>query len=106
MLSHETFIRVDSEYQGRAKWPGAGQDPGTLQYDPQNYVLPGTTFTSMRAGMQFGPWSLAAFCDNLTNSHALTDFNWTINPGDGSSRLEREYTFRPRTIGITAIFRQ
>jgi iron complex outermembrane receptor protein len=106
MLSHETFIRVDSEYQGRAKWPGAGQDPGTLQYDPQNYVLPGTTFTSMRAGMQFGPWSLAAFCDNLTNSHALTDFNWSINPGDGSTRLEREYTFRPRTIGITAIFRQ
>jgi outer membrane receptor protein involved in Fe transport len=106
MLSHETFIRVDSEYQGRAKWPGAGQDPGTLQYDPQNYVLPGTTFTSMRAGMQFGPWSLAAFCDNLTNSHALTDFNWSIDPGDGSTRLEREYTFRPRTIGITAIFRQ
>jgi outer membrane receptor protein involved in Fe transport len=106
VLAHESFIRVDSEYQGRAKWPGAGQDPGTLQYDPANYVLAGRTFTSMRAGMQFGPWSLAAFCDNLTNSHALTDFNWSINPGDGSSRLERAYTFRPRTIGITAIFRQ
>ncbi len=106
MLSHETFIRVDSEYQGRAKWAGAGQDPGTLQYDPANYILPGTTFTSMRAGMQFGQWSLAAFCDNLTNSHAITDFNWSIDPGDGSSRLQREYTFRPRTIGITAIFRQ
>ena len=106
MLAHETFVRVDSEYQGRGKWPGAGQDPNTLQYDSANYVLAGTTFTSMRAGMQFGPWSLAAFCDNLTNSHALTDFNWSIDPGDGSSRLERAYTFRPRTIGITAIFRQ
>ena len=105
-LQHETFVRVDSEYQGRAKWPSAGQDPGTLQYDPANYILPGTTFTSMRAGMQFGPWSIAAFCDNLTNTHALTDFNWTINPGDGSSRLEREYSFRPRTIGMTLIFRQ
>jgi len=111
MMSHETFIRVDSEYQGRAKWPSAGQDGvagvgNTLQYDAANYVLPGTVFTSMRAGMQFGQWSLALFCDNLTNSHALTDFNWSIDPGDGSSRLEREYTFRPRTIGITAIFRQ
>jgi len=105
-MQHETFIRFDSEYQGRAKWPGAGQDPGTLQYDPANYVLPGTVFSSMRAGMQFGQWSVAAFCDNLTNSHALTDFNWTINPGDGSTRLEREYTFRPRTIGVTVIFRQ
>jgi iron complex outermembrane recepter protein len=105
-LQHESFVRVDSEYQGRAKWPSAGQDPNTLQYDPANYVLAGTTFTSMRAGMQFGPWSIAAFCDNLTNTHAITDFNWTINPGDGSSRLQREYAFRPRTIGITAIFRQ
>jgi iron complex outermembrane recepter protein len=105
-LAHESFVRVDSEYQGRAKWASAGQDPNTLQYDPANYVLAGTTFTSLRAGMQFGAWSLAAFCDNLTNTHALTDFNWTINPGDGNSRLEREYSFRPRTIGITAIFRQ
>jgi iron complex outermembrane recepter protein len=105
-VEHETFVRLDTEYEARAKWPSAGQDPGTLQYDPANYVLPGTTFTSMRAGMQFGPWSLAAFCDNLTNTHALTDYNWTINPGDGISRLEREYTFRPRTVGITAIFRQ
>ena len=106
LVAHESFVRIDSEYQGRAKWPSAGQDPNTLQYDSANYALAGTTFTSLRAGMQFGPWSIAAFCDNLTNTHALTDFNWTIDPGDGNSRLQREYTFRPRTIGITAIFRQ
>ena len=106
LLAHESFVRIDSEYQGRPKWASAGQDPNTLQFDQANYILGGTTFTSLRAGMQFGSWSLAAFCDNLTNTHALTDFNWTINPGDGSSRLQREYTFRPRTIGLTVIFRQ
>jgi outer membrane receptor protein involved in Fe transport len=106
LLAHESFVRIDSEYQGRPKWASAGQDPNTLQFDSANYVLGGTTFTSLRAGMQFGSWSLAAFCDNLANTHALTDFNWTINPGDGSSRLQREYTFRPRTIGVTVIFRQ
>jgi outer membrane receptor protein involved in Fe transport len=106
ILTHDSFVRVDYEYQGRAKWASAGQDPNTLQFDSANYMLAGTGFASVRAGMQFGQWSLAAFCDNLTNTHALTDFNWTINPGDGSSRLQREYTFRPRTIGITAIFRQ
>ncbi|HEV2229022.1 MAG TPA: TonB-dependent receptor [Steroidobacteraceae bacterium] len=105
-LRHDSFVRVDYEYEGRARWSSAGQDPGTLQYDPANYVLPGTSFASARAGMQFGPWSIAAFCDNLANTHALTDFNWTINPGDGSSRLQRQYAFRPRTIGITAIFRE
>jgi iron complex outermembrane recepter protein len=109
LFAHESFLRVDYEYEGRAKWPTAGQDPNTLQYDPQNYVLPGTTFTSLRGGMQFGAVSLSAFCDNLTNSHAVTDYNWTINPNSGGtdySRLERQYAFRPRTIGITAIWRQ
>jgi len=105
-FAHESFLRVDYTYEGRAKWPTAAQDSNTLQYDPNNYVLPGTTFTSLRGGMQFGPVSLAAFCDNLTNSHAITAYNWSINPGDGNSRLERQYTFRPRTIGITAIWRQ
>lgn len=106
LLTHDSFVRVDYEYLGRAKWASPGQDPNTLQFDAANYVLPGTALASLRAGMQFGPWSVAAFCDNLTNTHALTDFNWTINPGDGSSRLQREYTFRPRTIGVTVIFRQ
>jgi iron complex outermembrane recepter protein len=104
LLAHESFLRVDYTYEGRAKWPTAAQDQNTLQYDPNNYVLPGTTFTSLRGGMQFGSVSLAAFCDNLTNTHAITAYNWTINPGDGNTRLERQYTFRPRTIGITAIY--
>jgi hypothetical protein len=69
--------------------------------------------------MQFGGWSFQGFVDNLTNTHALTDYNYTIcsNPGaapnvacypntPGASRLERAFTFRPRTIGITAILRR
>ena len=106
LMQHDSFVRFDYEYQGRSKWATAAQDPNTLQYDPNNYVLPGTSFASVRAGMQFGQWSVAAFCDNLANTHALTDYNWSIDPGDGNSRLERQYTFRPRTIGITMIFRQ
>ena len=105
LFAHESFLRVDYTYEARARWLTASQDPNTLQYDPNNYVLPGTTFTTLRGGMQFGSVSLAAFCDNLTNSHAITAYNWSIDPGDGNSRLERQYTFRPRTIGITAIYR-
>jgi iron complex outermembrane recepter protein len=107
---HATFIRGDYEYEGRAKWATAAQDPNSLQYDPANYTLPGTTFTSLRAGTTVGEWQLSAFVDNLTNTHALTDYDWTICPGSNctaasGTRLEREFTFRPRTIGITAIFR-
>ncbi len=69
-------------------------------------MLPGTTFSSVRAGMEFGAWSVSAFVDNLTNSHPLIDYNYSINDGLGDSRLRRDYSFRPRTVGITAIFRQ
>ncbi len=110
-FAHPSFIRADSEYEARAKWVTAAQDPNTLQYDPANFTLPGTVFTSLRAGVDLGDWSVSAFVDNLTNTHALTDYDWTICPGANCSgasgtRLERDFTFRPRTIGVTAIFRR
>jgi len=105
LFTRESFVRVDDEYQGRPKWASAGQDATTLQYDPANYTLSSTNFASARAGMTFGGWQVAAFVDNLTDSHTVTNYNWTIDPGDGTSRLERQFTFRPRTIGLTFTYR-
>src|SRR5256884_226733 len=111
-FSHATFVRADAEYYARAKWPTPGQDPTTLQSDAAAFVVPGTTRASVRGGVDFGSWQLAAFVDNLTNAHPLTDYNYTICPPPaqpacpGSDRLQRAYTFRPRTFGLTAIFRQ
>jgi len=123
-FAHESFIRVDAEYSGRAKWPTPGTDgtptdlggkANTLQYDTGNFVLPGTVFTSMRAGMELGQWQVSAFVDNLANLHPVIDYNNTICPNDvtttacnqsSGSRLLREYTWRPRTIGMTFIFRK
>jgi outer membrane receptor protein involved in Fe transport len=106
-FTHESFVRVDAEHEGRAKWATASRDAGSSQFDAANYVLDATTFVSLRGSMQFGQWSVAAFIDNLGNSHRVTDLNNTINPlVSGVSRLERDFTFRPRTFGITAIFRR
>src|SRR6516165_1273260 len=107
LFARDTFVRLDGQYEAHAKWPTAGLDPNTSQYQTVNYVLPSTTFVSFRGGMQFGPLSLQAFVDNLTDSHTVTDYNFTIDPQTaGVNRLERNYTFRPRTFGITAIWRQ
>jgi len=109
------FIRGDMEYEGRAKWLTPGLDPNTQQYDTGNFELPGTVFTSMRAGMEFGEWQISAFVDNLANLHPVVDYNNTICPNDvttpdcnqaSGSRLLREYTWRPRTFGMTFIFRR
>ena len=106
MFNHESFVRVDDEYEGRAKWLSPGQDPTTQQYDSANYVLSPTMFSSARAGMSFGNLELAAFVDNLTDTHTITNYNWTIDYGGGpSSRLQRQFAFRPRTIGLTFTYR-
>ncbi|MFI4890467.1 MAG: TonB-dependent receptor [Steroidobacterales bacterium] len=111
-FAHESFVRFDDEYEGRAKWPSPQQDQMTLQGDPINYVLPSTTFASLRGGMNFGPWQIAAFVDNLFDSHTITNYEFSINSqvlnGAGNpaySRLERDFTFRPRTMGLTFTYR-
>lgn len=105
LFNRDSFVRVDDEYQGRAKWMSPGQDPTTQQYDSANYVLSATNFASARAGMTFGDWQVAAFVDNLTDTHTVTGYDWTIDPGDGESRLQRQFTFRPRTVGLSFTYR-
>jgi outer membrane receptor protein involved in Fe transport len=111
------YVRADDEYQGRAKWPSPGQDPSTLQFDPANYMVSSTNFASLRGGTTLGKWQVAAFIDNLTDSHTVTGYEWSINPNQNAfpvpntpggtfySRLERDYTFRPRTFGLTFTYR-
>ena len=111
LADRESFIRLDDEYQGRAKWLSPSQDPNTQQYDSANYIVSATNFASFRAGMAFGKLQFAAFVDNLTDSHTITNYNWTIDPGttfsqNGTSRLQRDFTFRPRTFGISLTYRQ
>jgi outer membrane receptor protein involved in Fe transport len=106
-LQHESFVRADVTYEGRAKWLTPSQDSNSSQFDAANFVLPSTTLVGARAGMAFNALEVSAFVDILTNNHTITDFNTTINPlVDRVSRLQRFYTFRPRTFGITLVYRQ
>ena len=99
-----SFVRIDDEYSSRNKWPSAAQDPNTLQFNASFYPLSSTNLASARAGMNFGNWQAAAFVDNLTDTHTVNNYNFTIYPGNAPS-LERQYTFRPRTVGITITYR-
>ncbi len=106
LMTHDTFVRADYEYQGAAKWLSPSQDQNTLQADAANFVLPSTSFVSLRGGMNFGALQIAGFIDNLTDSHTLTNYNFTIDSGQATGRLERDFTFRPRTYGVTFTYRQ
>jgi outer membrane receptor protein involved in Fe transport len=111
----DSFVRLDYEYQGAPKWLGASQDPATVQFSQWNYSLGSTSFFTLRGGINVGNWEIAAFVDNLFDSHTITNYNFTIAPDStpyttsGSPTgvpLERDFTFRPRTFGLTFTFRR
>ena len=107
IAGHDAFVRLDWEYASRNPWLAAVQDPqNTSQYNPFSYTLPGTSFTSMRAGIKLGDWQVAAFVDNLFDSHPVLNYalvqNDNNNPGGRPPPQENDFTFRPRTVGITA----
>jgi hypothetical protein len=100
---------MDFEYQGRNHWLSPRQDAGTAQFSSYNYTLSATKFMSARGGMTFGGWSVEPFIDNLLNTHTVVNYDFTIDPNldatTNFSALQRQYTFRPRTYGVTATFR-
>ena len=59
--------------------------------------------------MTLGDWLVSAFVENLTNSHTVTNYQLGsadyFNPDGPPSVQENDYTFRPRTIGITGTLR-
>jgi iron complex outermembrane receptor protein len=109
LFEHESFVRMDFEYQSRNHWLPPRQDPTTAQFNAANYTLSATKFASARAGMAFGGWSVEPFIDNLFNTHTVTNYDFTIDPAYDAqpdlTPLQRQYTFRPRTYGVTVTYR-
>ena len=102
LTQRDAFARVDWTYQSRNPWLAAVQDPaaGAVYNFGFSYTLPSTTFTSVRAGMNFGDMQLSAFCENLFDSHTVN--NYSLGQTDGNfTPQQNAYTFTPRTIGLT-----
>jgi iron complex outermembrane recepter protein len=103
---HDAFVRADWTFQSRNPWPSSLQDPRTSQYYPYTYTLPSTSFTSLRAGINFGDWLVSLFCDNVFNSHTILNYQLSTsdpyNPAGSPSVQENDYTYRPLTVGLEA----
>jgi iron complex outermembrane recepter protein len=110
---HDAFVRFDWEYTSRNPWLAPVQDPNSVQYNPNSYTLSSTSFASLRGGVTFNKLQVAAFCDNLFDSRTTTNyaevqvdaFNPNIDQTLPSSVQHNNFTFRPRTIGITVTYR-
>ena len=110
-FDHDAFVRLDWEYNSRNNWLAPVQDPANnAQYDPSTYPLEATSFVSLRGGLKLGKWRVSAFVDNLFDSHTVLSYALgqqdSFNPAGSPRPQENDFTFRPRTIGITATFKQ
>ena len=111
VLDHEAYMTGSWQYTGKI----ANSTPaGTSAYAPDAYFAPATSFVTARVGMLFGDVDVSLFADNLTNEDALTPNTLT---GRATCRntdcsifasfynVTNGNTFRPRMIGLTAIYR-
>ncbi len=97
-LPHEAsgYARVDYQFAGPYYRTGPAD---TYSFDPNTRDAPSTDFVSVRAGVKRGGWDLSLFIDNLLNSRvSLYRYQDTV-----SSPGLRDVTFRPVTIGLTAV---
>jgi iron complex outermembrane recepter protein len=113
VAGHDAFVRLDWEYASRNPWLAAVQDPLSSQYNANSYTLGLTSFASLRAGVTLGSWAVSAFVDNLFDTRTTLNYaqvqvdanNPSFNPLVPTSVQENRFTFRPRTVGITATYR-
>ena len=111
-FAHESYVRGDWEYLAGDKWLHAAQDPNTASYDPTSLPTERESFASLRAGTKWGDFGVSLFVDNLMDSHTILNYNHQTNTyggADGATLLAspayRYISYRPRTFGITVVFR-
>jgi len=108
LLERDAFIRADWEYTSRNPWLAPVQDPNnSSQYEyGYSYTLPATSYTSLRSGIKLKGWDISAFCDNLFDKHPTVNYAQAqadgFNPAGPPTPQENDFTWRPRTFGITA----
>jgi outer membrane receptor protein involved in Fe transport len=110
LASKPAFVRLDYQYASRNDWPSTLQDPDSSQFNSDTYTLPATEFAQLRGGITLGSWSVALFIDNLFDSHKVVNYQLTqrdfyTDTFPSPTPQENRYTFRPRTIGLTASLR-
>jgi iron complex outermembrane recepter protein len=109
-FEHESFVRADWEYLAGDKWLHPAQDPNTASYDSESLPTERESFASLRAGTKLGDWGVSFFVDNVFDSHTILNYNHQTDSYSDSGVLlaspaYRYISYRPRTFGITAVFR-
>ena len=96
---HDPFVRLEADYASKYDRRFPSQDPATISYSP--LTAAGDDFLNVKAriGMTFGNVQAQAFVDNLLYDRTYYD-QFRLGA------LSQFRVQRPRTIGLTMIYRQ
>jgi outer membrane receptor protein involved in Fe transport len=98
---HVGYARVDYTYT--TEWRRFGtDDPGTPNYDPLLKPIPAYGVCNLRFGARIGHFDVSAFVQNLSDTAPALELQRAAyyDPQDWQN-----VTLRPRTYGLTAIWR-
>jgi iron complex outermembrane receptor protein len=94
----ESFVRLEDTYRSKNPGPFNSQIPTSPAYSPAIPPNPATNLLNGKLGTEWDKWQVSLFVNNLLDRHpALGRYN-DIPP----SPLFTDYTFRPRTLGLSA----
>ncbi len=99
--SVDSYIRIDNEYGSRNKAPTIFTNLKDASSDKRLVSDPSTNFMSLRAGVKVVKFDVSIFADNLLDARPQLNFAHS----DTTTELFTAETTRPRTIGVTAVFR-
>jgi iron complex outermembrane recepter protein len=99
------YVRADYLYNAKQTDLTPAQNPlNDGAYTLGAPGVPAQSYTSLRAGMKFGTLDLSVFAQNLFDSQPkLTSYN-DIGGPTGGTPIFYNITWRPRTVGVTAIY--
>ncbi len=101
LLARDSYFRLDYEFASRETGLTPERDIGTTLFDGGLVPEPATNVLTLRAGMTFGNTDISVFADNVLDAHPQLD----LSHQDSDTELFEASTLRPRTIGITATYR-
>jgi outer membrane receptor protein involved in Fe transport len=95
------YIWAEYDFHSRNPGPFNSLNPAATSYDPTIPADPATNLVKLRIGFEVSDVKVSLFVDNLLDSHPQLALQ---HPLFGSPVYSAQ-TFRPRTIGINAIYR-
>jgi iron complex outermembrane recepter protein len=105
----EAYFRVQQKYDSQNHGPFAYQNPNNINYDPWHMPDQAISSLDLRTGIRWRGLDLSLFLNNTLNrTPRLYTTHQVFNDPNGgldSSPLYTSFTERPRTGGLTAVYR-